>query len=140
MDLLEIAVGLLEKGGAVAGLGGGYIATRVLSRINKGLDDAKHALTLAKQAAARAEEAYTLAESLKSALSYQAPYRGGTGGQLGEIDLSKLVERITQLETRMSAIEDDFDDQQKEEKKSWEAIFRAVGRLEGAIDRRDPNR
>ena len=156
MDLVEFALGLIEKGGAVAGLGGGYIATRVLGKISDGLKDAKQglakadgALTKAQEAVTKAQEAFTKAEeAIKlvttlrnevSALGFNIPYR--TGGQIGAGE-DRTGERIAQLETRMSSIEDDFDEQRKEEKRSWEVIIRAVGRLEGALDRivrRDPN-
>ena len=141
MDLLEIGVYLLEKGGAVAGLGGGVIATRVLGRVADGLKDAKNALARAKSALDEARKVQAdhdrlrvefdaLRSGLASAGGFAGPFQSGPG--LAS-DPTRFGERIAQLESRMSAVEDDFDAKAREDKQSWEAIQRAVGRIEGAL-------
>jgi hypothetical protein len=141
MALLELAFDLLEKGGALAGLGGGYVATRVLNRVSKGLEDAKKARTDAALAKAAAEKALELVakqqmliEALQAAVGFQGGLYRGTGGQLGQEE-ARYGERIAQLESRVDGLEDDFGETARENKQSWEQIQRAVGRIEGAIRR-----
>jgi chromosome segregation ATPase len=138
MALLEVAIDLLEKGGALAGIGGGYIASSVLKRFSSAVANAKEALKKATDALEKAEKAIKELETVKSevqALRFSNPNQNQnqriTGGQIGEAD---PITRIAVLEGRMSSVEDDFDSKAKEDKKSWEEIQRAVGRIEGALN------
>jgi hypothetical protein len=138
MALLEVAIDLLEKGGALAGLGGGIVATTILSKVSRGIANAKTALSRATDALEKAEKALKDIETVKSeiqALRFQGSSSNQnqriTGGQIGEAD---PITRIAILEGRMSSVEDDFDSKAKEDKKSWEEIQRAVGRIEGALN------
>jgi chromosome segregation ATPase len=144
MDLLELAITLVEKGGAAAGLGGGYIATRVLNRVSEGLKDAKAARDNAHTALLRSGEANQKIEAIRTEFKSELQalrievdrIQRGSFTTEGAHDL-RLSERIAQLETRMSSIEDDLDEMTKENKRSWEAIQRSVGRIEGVIQQRN---
>lgn len=144
MDLLEIAVGLLEKGGAVAGASGGFIATRMFTRVQKGLNDAAAALVNARLAQERADEALTAVKTLKEELvSLQASFTSLSTERrkvprishagLDDARVAGLDSRLVALETRASSLEDDFDAKAKIDQQSWEAIQRAVGRIEGSL-------
>lgn len=141
MDLLELAINLVEKGGAVAGVGGGYIATRVLNTFKDGLKDAKAARK-------KADDGYDLIvalrkdfDILRADLANLGLLGGAFRGSSHDLDAAaQISSRLTGLETRMSSIEDDYDEKVKEDKRSWDSILRAVGRLEGAIQRGLPGR
>ena len=139
MDLLELAIGLIEKGGAVAGLGGGYVATRVLGKISEGLKDAKAARDTAAAALKRSNETHELVDKVRVELQalYVEIERIKRGSFTTEGHDSRTGERLAQLETRMSSVEDDLDESVKENKRSWEQIQRSVGRIEGSLR---PNR
>ena len=141
MDLLELAITLVEKGGAAAGLGGGFIATRVLGRVSQGLKDAKTARDDAHTAVLRAGEANQKIENIRIEIANELKVlrdevdrvkRGSFSAEATAHDF-RLSERVAQQETRMSSIEDDLDEMTKENKRSWEAIQRSVGRIEGSL-------
>lgn len=133
-DLLELAITLVEKGGAVAGLGGGSVATWLWTRIEKRLKGAKDCADAAHSIADKAatkEELKNLRDELTAfRKDVERALRGSSSGFE-----TKFTERFVGLETRMSALEDDFDEKVKEDQRSWEAMQRAMGRIEGATQR-----
>lgn len=142
MDLLELAISLVEKGGAAAGLGGGFIATRVLGKISEGLKDAKAARDDAAAAKKQASETHTKLEAIAAELQavrsdFDRMKRASFSSEVAAAHDSRFGERIATLEARVSGVEDELDDQAKENKRSWEAIQRSVGRIEGSLR---PNR
>lgn len=133
MDVLELAIDLLSKGGGLAGIGGGIIATRVLSRVSEGLKHAKDAFERSKSAEDKSKSTAEELEKIKQELKLLHEQVEHINRQsLSGIDPATAT-RIGQLETRMSAVEDDVDAQTRENKRSWESIQRAVGRIEGTL-------
>jgi hypothetical protein len=134
MDLLELAISLVEKGGAIAGLGGGSAVTYFYTRIEKKLKDIRDKATAAHSLAQNAATQTEL-KALRNELSrfrddVAKAFRGSHSGLE-----TKTGERLAALESRMSGLEDDLDAKTREDQKSWEAIQRAVGRIEGTIAR-----
>jgi hypothetical protein len=152
MALTDSLIDLFRTTGGGAGYAGTFIAALVYKRISS----AKAAATNAKKLVEALEVKVTTLTAdvagLKNTITSEvASVRNFAANELDALKRSvaglvrgsqsdvaivpdqKTLERITTLETRISSLEDDFDASRAEDRKSWEEILRAVGRIEGRL-------
>jgi oligoendopeptidase F len=144
--LFDNILELFQSGGGALGAGGALVAGEVYRRFQGAKKDAKEALKIAREAKAIAEREVTAAraagltayergleDALRKAREYvdeklQKIARGSV------VELQSESERLTRLETRVSAIEDDADARDLEEKRWQGEIQRSLGRIEGQLE------
>ena|SRR5665213_3360291 len=133
MALFDSLADLITHGASAIGVGGGVAAAQIWRKFQKVADNAKEAKKLVTDlitvAATKAElnqvKADLEATLVKLARSSQT-----------ELQLKPDVEtlnRIAQLETRASSLEDDFDAKNREDTEWNRTIERSLGRIEGAL-------
>lgn len=132
MAIFDNLVELLHGVGGAVGAGGGLVAAKLYQRLDGARKDAKKALKIAEDLTLElkvfkdgdlASKAYVVQEISRVV-------RGSFSG----VELDKLVDhRLKELERRMSAIEDQFDETQKENRAWAEEIREILGRLEGTL-------
>jgi chromosome segregation ATPase len=159
MALTDSLLELFRTAGGGAGTAGGIIAFNVYKRFSKAEDAAKAAKKLADAIELKVTTLATDLTSFKGSITSEvASLKSFTSNELdglkrsiaavvrgSQSDLAivpdqKTLERITTLESRISSLEDDFDASRAEDRKSWEEIQRALGRIEGRIGSSRPGR
>jgi hypothetical protein len=129
---------LLQGGGNVLGAGGGFLAAALYRKLDVASKNAKNALAIAKRAEelVKNEVKVGIEAGMKEATRY-------VDEQLAKIARGSKVElsfdqetssRLASLETRMSAIEDDLDARDVEDRKWQQEMQRSLGRIEGRLD------
>jgi hypothetical protein len=132
---------ILSGGGNLLGAGGGILAGEVYRRFRGAAKDAKEALKIAKDAKVLVENELAAGRTAAITAYNQgiADARAYVDEQLRKIargssvELQSEAERLTRLETRMSAVEDDLDARDNEERKWQGEIQRTLGRIEGQL-------
>lgn len=145
MALFDNILEIFQSGGGILGTGGGLVAGEIFRRFQGARKDAKDALKLAREAkklvedevsAARSVGAKAYERGLEDALTQARAYVDEKLVKIARgsvVELQSESERLTRLETRMSAVEDDLDERDVQDRK-WQAeIQRTLGRIEGQL-------
>jgi hypothetical protein len=148
MSFTDSLIEILRTTGAGTGTVGGGLVVAVYKRFQTA---EQAALGAAKKIDDLKVEYTATINSLKSFLSTELEgFKRNVDNQLATIargskaDITvtvdqKTLERILELETRMSSMEDDVDVARKEDRDAWGEILRSIGRLEGQLSsRRNP--
>jgi phosphoribosylpyrophosphate synthetase len=145
MALAETLVAILTHIGSGAGTVGGGLAVTIYRRFQSAEQAALSAEKLAKALELKiiATTADLTAirtfvsnevDGLKTAVGNQiAAIARGSKAEITVSPDQKTLERLTALETRMSAVEDDIDKKDDEDRKAWDEILRSIGRIEGQL-------
>jgi chromosome segregation ATPase len=141
MPIFDNIVELLHTAGGGAGTVGGVLVGVIYKRF-------RASEVLAKLASKRSEEARSQLEDLAKDLrelkqsvksQFAAIARGSSAKVEFTLDaessdrIARLEAAVVEFRTRVSSLEDDFDQARKEDKSSWEEMQRALGRIEGAL-------
>jgi hypothetical protein len=121
---------MLHTAGGYLGAGGGLVAGELYRRFNDARKDAKKAHDIAKETAGALKEA--LKDFATREWVVQEIQRVLRGSLSGGSD--PLVEyKLNELARRMSAIEDQFDEDRKENREWADKLLSGISRLEGVV-------